>query len=230
MLSFYEIPFSALVHPRPVRAWGSMQCIDMRAGGEQAAAQLILRNPALQISLSKFDRMPGYVESIPFVSDDLEVQKRQQAQLSLLFERVVQSEHIHGFPVFEVFRLKDCARDLFHALRDARRLDALFLHFSAGTPEPYTEQPDSVRSYELVCETPLTPGARRAFLAQPWMQALSSNDVLCAALPAIEVPGWTIETLAADPSVHLLAGCVKHLYYCEFSGTPHFARQLRYAL
>ena len=73
MLSFYEIPFSALVHPRPVRAWGSMQCIDMRAGGEQAAAQLILRNPALQISLSKFDRMPGYVESIPFVSDDLEV-------------------------------------------------------------------------------------------------------------------------------------------------------------
>ena len=174
--------------------------------------------------------MPGYVESIPFVSDDLEVQKRQQAQLSLLFERVVQSEHIHGFPVFEVFRLKDCARDLFHALRDARRLDALFLHFSAGTPEPYTEQPDSVRSYELVCETPLTPGARRAFLAQPWMQALSSNDVLCAALPAIEVPGWTIETLAADPSVHLLAGCVKHLYYCEFSGTPHFARQLRYAL
>lgn len=230
MLHFDKISFSDIRQPQPLGQNSQLRLSPSGLSPDDTLRQLICSNPALQMMLSKSDKMSGYLAMIPVISRELEIQEAQARQLSLLFRRVALSERFDGSPVFAVCRLTPRAQEIWHGLLASHALDPLFLHFSGRADEPYPDQPFSVECYALYAAASPAQKAREDFLRQPWVKSVLSDDVLGDALPAIEVPGWTLEELIADPAVCLLASCVAHLYYCAFTGTPHFARQLRYVL
>lgn len=217
-----------MVQPRLKGQNGQMHFIPSGLSTDDATRRLIQENPALQIILSKSDQMPDYLAIIPVTSREPEIQGQQIDQLSLLFRHITLSERFDGFPVFEAYQLTPRAQEIWHCLFASRALDPLFLHFSGRDAELYQDKPFSVATYELYSTS--DGNVPEDFRQQPWVKSILSDDVLGDALPAIEVPGWTLDELITDPIVRLLAGCVAHLYYCEFTGTPRFPKQLRYVL
>lgn len=194
-------------------------CVLGGDGNDLELAEIIHKMPYLQIILKRFEQFPSHFELMPIKQGaDMRV---QLGVLNRFFDEVEQL----GNEQLLFSRPRPSVMGAWSAIAEKRELDPYLIHFSLSHADKLVPLCEDLRVYALHAEG---AAARLAdFENSIWVKTILSEYILKSNVPGIDVTGWTLAELCADPLVQNLAALTKEMYYFEFcKGSKPFAQSL----